>query len=152
MKKVITTAAAIGVAGLSILATAPVASADDTQPTTPTSVTCGTYGLQSGLSTKVCAEVTGENVQLFGQVGLAGPPSPGGPYPQPLPVTLRLTGNVSGVSLGAVSRNDVFNFTTIKVYGVGGAIKCGSTIHGSFEVESYQWPARPVTLDLPVPC
>lgn len=68
MKRMLT-AAALGVAGLSIVAAAPVAIADPA----PSTVTCGTYGLQSGLSTKVCAEVTGENVQLFGQVGLAGP-------------------------------------------------------------------------------
>ncbi|MFE2869837.1 hypothetical protein [Embleya sp. NPDC059259] len=144
-----TTAAVIGIAGLGIIAAAPVASADPTP--TPT-VTCGAYGLQSGLSTKVCAEVAGDNVRLFGQVGLAGPPSPGSPPRQPQSLNLRLSGNVGGVSLGAVNQDSLFHYSTISVFGVGGTVPCGSTVHGSFAVESYQWPARPVTVDLVLPC
>ncbi|MFF7244612.1 hypothetical protein ACFZBU_12030 [Embleya sp. NPDC008237] len=146
--KFMTTAAAIGIAGLSVIATAPVAGADPA----PTTVTCGASGLQSGLSTKVCAEITGDTVRLFGQVGLAGPPSPGSPPQQPQPLTLRLSGNVAGVSLGAVNQDALFHYTTIKVTGVGGTVPCGSTVHGSFSVDSYQWPARPVTIDLAIPC
>ncbi|WP_331770207.1 hypothetical protein OG948_41725 (plasmid) [Embleya sp. NBC_00888] len=145
--KCIQAIAALGIAGSSILAAAPIATADPVPPT----VTC-TYGLQSGLATKVCAEITGENVRLFGQVGLAGPPSPGSPLPQPKPLILQLSGNVAGVSLGAVTQNAIFQSTTIQVSGVGGSVTCGSTIHGSFAVASYQWPSNPVTIDLDIPC
>jgi hypothetical protein len=146
--KCMMTTAAIGIAGLSVVAVAPAAIADPA----PSTATCGTPGLQSGLSTKVCAEVTDGNVRLVGQVGLAGPPSPGGPPPQPKPLTMHLSGNAAGVSLGAANQNSVFQYTTIKVSGVGGAVACGSTVHGSFSVVSYPWPANPVTVDLVIPC
>lgn len=145
--KCIQAIAALGIAGTSILAAAPIAAADPAPPT----VTC-TYGLQSGLATKVCAEVTGDNVRLFGQVGLAGPPSPGGPLPQPKPLILQLSGSGAGVSLGAVTQNAIFQSATIQLSGVGGNVACGSTVHGSFAVTSYPWPSNPVTIDLAIPC
>ncbi|WP_424639635.1 hypothetical protein [Embleya sp. AB8] len=142
------TLAALAIAGSTIVAAAPAATADPV----PTTATC-TYGLQSGLATKVCVDVTGRDVRLYGQVGLAGPPSPDTPLPLPkIPLNLYLTGNAAGASLGAVNQSAVFQSTTLVVSGVSSTVACGSTVHGSFGVDSYMWPARPVTIDVVVPC
>ncbi|MFJ9517496.1 hypothetical protein ACIRPK_04375 [Kitasatospora sp. NPDC101801] len=136
---------AAGAAGLALAATPASA-------TTTTTVTCGYSGLQSGLQTKVCAEVTGDQVQLYGQIGLAGPPSPGTVL-QPKELTVNLTGQiVGGASLGTVQGYRTFTASTIQVRGVGGTVPCGSTVHASFSVASYPWSPNPVTLDLPIAC
>ncbi len=136
-----------GSAGLALAAT-PASAAT----TTETVVTCGYAGLQSGLQTKVCAEVTGDQVQLYGQVGLAGPPSPGTVL-QPKELIVNLTGQiVGGASLGSVQGYRTFTASTIQVRGVGGTVPCGSTVHASFSVASYPWAPNPVTLDLPIAC
>ncbi|MER5864270.1 hypothetical protein [Kitasatospora sp. NPDC002040] len=132
---------AAGVAGLALAATPASAT------TTATTVTCGPSALQSGLSTKVCAEVTGDQVQLYGQVSLPGP----GPQSKELIVNLS-GGIVGGASLGSVQGYRNFNSATIQVRGVGGTVPCGSTVHASFSVASYPWANTPVTLDLPIAC
>ncbi|MEU6968873.1 hypothetical protein AB0A71_14225 [Kitasatospora aureofaciens] len=145
-------AAATGAAAL--LATPVPALADAPQPPAATTTTCGWSGQQAGLSTKVCAEVTGDRVVVYGQIGLAGPPSPGTPWP-PAPQEL-ITGlsaeTVGGGSLGAVSGRTVFTVSTVRVDGMVATVPCGSVLHASFAVSgAYRGPV-PVTLALPVNC
>ncbi|MFG2843929.1 hypothetical protein ACGF12_12250 [Kitasatospora sp. NPDC048296] len=145
-------AGAVGAAAL--LATPVPALAAVPQATVATVTTCGWSGLQAGLSTKVCAEVTGDSVVLYGQIGLAGPPSPGTPWPPaPQELVTRLSAEViGGGSLGAVSGRTVFSTSTVRVDGIRATVPCGSVVHASFAVEkSFQGPA-PVALDLPVVC
>lgn len=133
-----------GAAGLALAATPASAATIVT--------TCGVSGIQSGLQTKVCAEVTGDQVQLYGQISLAGPPSPGS-SPQPKELMVNLAGQVvGGASLGTVQGYRTFTATTVQVRGVGGTVPCGSTVHASFSVASYPWFNTPVTLDLPIAC
>ncbi|GAA1243920.1 hypothetical protein GCM10009665_38440 [Kitasatospora nipponensis] len=141
---------AAGAAGLALTGAAPAFAAT----ATTTTETCSYSGLQSGLSTKVCADVSSDgSVQLFGQIALAGPPSPGGPGPQPQYLNVTLSGNVvGGDSLGTVQQNVIFRATTTKITGVGGTVACGSTVHASFSVSSYPWFNTPVTVDVPVNC
>ncbi|MFI6449395.1 hypothetical protein [Kitasatospora sp. NPDC050543] len=148
---------AAGVAGATALAVAP-AGAVAPSPVSPagtaaTVTICGPSGLQSGLLTKVCADITGNGVQLYGQVGLAGPPTPDSPAPRPRQLITALSGTVAGgVSLGSVNRSVTFLASNVKVDGAGGTVPCGSTVHGSFSVQSYPWPARPVDIDVAVTC
>ncbi|MCG6497903.1 hypothetical protein [Kitasatospora sp. A2-31] len=143
---------AAGVAGAATLLAAPQAGAA-TATATATTVTCGSSGLQAGLSTKVCAEITGDQVQLYGQISLAGPPSPGSPAPQPQELITGLSGQVvGGASLGSVNGYTQFTASTVQVRGVGGTVACGSTVHASFSVAKFPWNPAPVTLDVVVPC
>ncbi|MEV4613281.1 hypothetical protein AB0K43_11865 [Kitasatospora sp. NPDC049258] len=146
---------AAGVAGLTTLGVAPAVAAPAPQAATTLSTvtTCGNLGYQAGLATKVCAEITGTGVVLYGQVGLAGPPSPGSPAPQPKQLITSLSGEVvGGASLGTANQNVIFTASTIQVRGVGGTVPCGSTVHASFSVASFPWSPNPVTLDVPVAC
>ncbi|MEK2490426.1 hypothetical protein WN990_12735 [Kitasatospora purpeofusca] len=147
------TLTAAGIVGAAALLAVP-AEANATQTTTTgTTVTCGASGLQAGLSTRVCAEVTGDSVQLYGQISLAGPPSPGTPWPQTVEVLTGLSGQVvGGASLGSVSGRTLFTASTVQVRGVGGTVPCGSTVHGSFSAATYPWGPNPVTVDVVVPC
>ncbi|GAB7186861.1 hypothetical protein ATKI12_6692 [Kitasatospora sp. Ki12] len=147
---------AAGAAGAVALLAAPVpafASAPAAAAAT-TVTTCGWSGLQAGLSTKVCADVTGNSVVLYGQIGLAGPPSPGTPWPPaPQELLTRLTADVAGGnSLGAVSGRAVFQVSTVRVDGITATVPCGSTVHASFSVESFYRGPSPVTVDVPVVC
>ncbi|MFF2041394.1 hypothetical protein ACFVVX_13260 [Kitasatospora sp. NPDC058170] len=143
---------AAGAAGAAALLAVPVEAGAATTTAT-TTVTCGSSGLQAGLSTKVCAEVTGDSVQLYGQISLAGPPSPGTPWPQTQELLTGLSGQVvGGASLGSVSGRTLFTASTVRVGGVGGTVPCGSTVHASFSVATYPWGPVPVTLDVPVVC
>ncbi|MGV9267887.1 hypothetical protein ACWDRR_24865 [Kitasatospora sp. NPDC003701] len=144
---------AAGVAGAATLLAVPAQAGAATTTTTATTTTCGASGLQAGLQTKVCAEVTGAGVQLYGQVSLAGPPSPGGPAPQTKELLTGLSGEVvGGASLGSSSGRTLFTASTVQVRGVGGTVPCGSTVHGSFSVASYPWNPAPVTVDVVVAC
>ncbi|MFD0278194.1 hypothetical protein ACFVHB_30390 [Kitasatospora sp. NPDC127111] len=140
---------AAGVAGAATLLAVP---AEAGAATAATTVTCGASGLQAGLSTKVCAEITGNSVQFYGQISLAGPPSPG----TTLPTRELLTGLsgqvVGGASLGTVNGYTRFTASTVQVRGVGGTVPCGSTVHGSFSVAEFPWSPVPVTVDVVVPC
>ncbi|MFI9331413.1 hypothetical protein ACIGZJ_28240 [Kitasatospora sp. NPDC052868] len=143
---------AAGAAGAAALLAVPVEAGAATTTAT-TTVTCGASGLQAGLMTKVCAEVTGDSVQLYGQISLAGPPSPGTPWPQTQELLTGLSGQVvGGASLGSVSGRTLFTASTVRVNGVGGTVPCGSTVHGSFSVATYPWGPVPVTVDVPVVC
>ncbi|MFE7563071.1 hypothetical protein [Kitasatospora sp. NPDC057500] len=121
--------------------------------TTATTEICSSTKLQAGLATWLCAEVTGGDVQLVGWIYLAGPPSPGGPYPQPEDLVTVLSGEVvGGASLGTVNKWTRFDLSRTAVRGVGGTVACGSTVHGSFSVTKPGWGSTPVTLDAVVPC
>ncbi|MGW6917045.1 hypothetical protein ACWGB8_24925 [Kitasatospora sp. NPDC054939] len=147
---------AAGVAGAATLFAAPVAASAatvGTSTTTATTVTCGNSGLQSGLMTRVCAEVTGDGVQFYGNISLAGPPSPGGPMPQPKQLLTTLSAEVvGGASIGTSNQNVLFTTTPVKVTGVGGTVPCGSTVRATFSVVSFGWYPAPVTVEVPVTC
>ncbi|MQS17741.1 hypothetical protein F7Q99_37530 [Streptomyces kaniharaensis] len=130
---------------------APVAAAPAAATKT---TTCGASGLQAGLMTKVCADVTGDDVQLWGQISLAGPPSPGTPWPpRPEELITSLSADVvGGNALGAVRGGTVFTVSAVRVGGVGGKVACGSTVHASFSVSSFSRFSAPVTVDVPVVC
>ncbi|MDY0814930.1 hypothetical protein [Kitasatospora purpeofusca] len=147
------TLTAAGIVGAAALLAVPAEANAAQTTTTTTTVTCGVSGLQAGLSTRVCAEVTGDSVQLYGQISLAGPPSPGTPWPQTVEVLTGLSGQVvGGSSLGSVSGRTLFTASTVQVRGVGGTVPCGSTVHGSFSAATYPWGPNPVTVDVVVPC
>ncbi|MBD0691580.1 hypothetical protein [Streptomyces sp. CBMA123] len=144
---------AAGTAGAVALLSAPVpALAADQASATVT--TCGWSGLQAGLSTRVCADVTGNSVVLYGQIGLAGPPSPGTPWPPaPQDLITGLSAEVAGVgSLGAVAGRAVFQVSTVRVAGISTTAPCGSVVHASFSVEGSLRGPSPVTVDVPVAC
>ncbi|MFJ8622505.1 hypothetical protein ACIRD3_06620 [Kitasatospora sp. NPDC093550] len=151
---------AAGAAGAAALLAAPVPALAAAQPTAAaqataaTVTTCGWSGLQAGLSTKVCADVTGDSVVLYGQIGLAGPPSPGTPWPPaPQELLTRLSAEVvGGGALSAVNGRTVFQVSTVRVDGGTVHAPCGSTVHASFSVEAIWRGPAPVTVDVPVVC
>ncbi|KOV34945.1 hypothetical protein ADK60_10700 [Streptomyces sp. XY431] len=149
------TLTAAGIVGAAALLAVP-AEAGAAQTTTGpigTTTTCGAYSLQAGLSTRACAEVTGNNVQLYGQISLAAPPSPGTPWPQTVELLTSLSGQVvGGASLGSISGYTRFTADTVQLRGVGGTVPCGSTVHGTFAAAAYPWNPVPVTVDVVVPC
>ncbi|WLQ38587.1 hypothetical protein P8A22_00005 [Streptomyces laculatispora] len=132
--------------GLALFGAAPATAAH--APTiTATTVTCGPSALRVGLSTKVCAEVTGNSVQLYGQISLSGPPSPGSTLP-----VKDLTTTLTGTSLGHLVQPVRFQAATTQVRGVGGTVPCGSTVHAEFTSSALGYPSSPVTMDVPVTC
>ncbi|WP_441248596.1 hypothetical protein [Kitasatospora sp. McL0602] len=142
-----------GAMGLALLASGPAMAVAAPAATVTTTTTCGPSGLQAGLMTKVCAEITGTSVVVYGQVGLAGPPSPGGPGPQPQQLITTLDANVvGGQSIGSSPKYVNFLASTVRVDGVSGTVACGDTVHAAFGVATYPWAPRPVTLDVPVSC
>ncbi|MFJ9648537.1 hypothetical protein ACWEPM_35280 [Streptomyces sp. NPDC004244] len=147
---------AVGVAGLTALATAPAAAAPVTATAgavTETVTSCGNSGLQAGLSTRLCADVTGNTVEFYGLVGLAGPPSPGSPAPAPKQLFTTLSaGVVGGTPSDPQDRQVVFTSTTLEVRGPVTAAACGSTVRGSFGVASFPWAARPVVHEVTITC
>ncbi|WP_031076764.1 hypothetical protein [Streptomyces sp. NRRL WC-3742] len=147
---------AAGAAGAAALLTAPTsafaASAGATD--TATTVTTCTYGLQSGLATYACTDVTGDSVVVYGKVGMAGPPSPGTPWP-PAPKELFTTLSAEiagGTSLGSVNGRGIFQVNTLRFDGFTSTVPCGSTVNATFSVTSYGWGPRPVTVSVPVNC
>ncbi|WP_354644606.1 hypothetical protein [Kitasatospora camelliae] len=137
--------AAASAAGLALLGAAPATAVE-----APSSQTvCGASGLQAGLLTRVCAEVNGDQVQVFGRISLAGPPTPGSPAPRPQELRVVLTGDSPA---GTVSRDVRFTGSTVEVRGIGGTVACGTGVRAAFSVQSFPWPSRPATLDLPTAC
>ncbi|MET8701203.1 hypothetical protein ACFVUH_32395 [Kitasatospora sp. NPDC058032] len=146
------TLTAAGIAGAAALLAVPAQANAAQTTTTGTTVTCGASGLQAGLSTRVCAEITGDSVQLYGEISLAGPPSPGTPWPPSVDLITSISGNVvGGASLGTVSGPAHFAGSTVKVPGVSGTVPAGSTVHGSFSAATFPWSPAPVTIDVVVP-
>ncbi|MFI6639195.1 hypothetical protein [Streptomyces sp. NPDC050504] len=117
-----------------------------------TTVTCSPFAIRAGLATEVCVEVTGNNVQLYGEISLAGPPSPG--YPIPVKdLTTTLTGNVTGGAfLGQLVKPVRFHASTVRVSGISDTVPCGSTVHAEFTSTALGYPAVPVIVDAPVAC
>ncbi|MEU8435609.1 hypothetical protein AB0F18_22380 [Streptomyces sp. NPDC029216] len=137
---------AAGAASLAVLTAAPAHAAD-------TVTSCGGSGLQAGLSTRVCAEVTGTTVAFHGRVALAGPPSPGSPEPAPKQLFTTLSVEVVGAE-APVTREVpvVFTSSTVEVPGPVAEAPCGSTVRATFGVASFPWPARPVVHEVTVTC
>ncbi|MFJ1756376.1 hypothetical protein [Kitasatospora sp. NPDC088134] len=130
-------------------ASAPTSAATSTATTATTVTACSPWGLQAGLSTRVCAERTGEQVRLYGTVGLAGPPSPGTPWPPQQELATTLTGTNPA---GTLNQYVVFTGSTRTVGDVTGTVACDGPIRASFAVQSYPWAPNPVTLDVVLPC
>lgn len=144
---------ALGVAGLTALTAAPAAATPAAATTTQTVTTCGNSGLQAGLSTRLCADVTGNVVEFYGRVSLAGPPSPGSPTPLPKELSTTLsTGVVGGASPVTQDRPVIFTSTTLEVRGPVSTVPCGSTVRGTFGVASFPWSPRPVAHEVTVTC
>ncbi|MFJ6941047.1 hypothetical protein [Streptomyces sp. NPDC101132] len=148
------TALATGVAGLTALTLTPAQAVTPPAAATETVVTCGPSGLQAGLSTRLCAEVTGTTVEFYGTVGLAGPPSPGSPAPAPKELLTTLSAQVVGSTTPPDTRyrQVVFLTAPLEVRGLGGEYPCGSTVRGTFGVASYPRSASPVAHEVTLTC
>ncbi|MFJ5548177.1 hypothetical protein [Streptomyces sp. NPDC093225] len=144
---------AVGVAGLTALAGAP-AEATEATATAQTVTSCGYSGLQAGLSTRLCADVTDGVVEFYGKVGLAGPPSPGSPAPAPKELFTTLSAEVVGSGIAPVTQDRPVRFiaTPLEVHGVVTTAACGSTVRGTFGVASFPWSARPVVHEVTITC
>ncbi|MEV7416634.1 hypothetical protein [Streptomyces sp. NPDC089919] len=140
------------VAGLSLAALAPAVAVAAPAGATETVVTCGNSGLQAGLSTRLCAEVTGNTVTFVGKVGLAGPPSPGSPAPAPKELITTFAATVDGAALPGVTKYVVFNNANLDVPGLSTTAACGSTVRATFGVATFPWTARPVSHEVTVTC
>ncbi|MEV0534463.1 hypothetical protein [Kitasatospora sp. NPDC050463] len=152
-RKILTTAAAAVALGTALVVAAPAGAATASGATDAPTVICDNYGLQAGLATKICATVSGDNVEFTGHIGLAGPPSPGSPLPRPQQLEVVLTGSAAGgLTLGTTQQTLTFQSQPVLVEGVHGAVACGSTVHASFSVASAGWLANPVTTEIPVNC
>ncbi|MFE9428592.1 hypothetical protein ACFYNO_37255 [Kitasatospora sp. NPDC006697] len=137
---------AVGAAGLALVGVAPAQAASTAQAAATT--TCGSPAIGNSLQARVCATVDGGTVSFTGTVAPAGVPAPTG---------LQLTGLLSaqvdgGASLGSLSQNAVFNGTTLQFGPLTATAPCGSTVQATFDVYSYGWGIRPVTVDVPVAC
>ncbi|MFJ6793612.1 hypothetical protein [Streptomyces sp. NPDC091268] len=145
--------ASTAAAGLALCASTPAGAAARPAGTAETVVSCGNSALQSGLSTRVCAEVTGTTVAFYGRVALAGPPSPGSPAPATRELVTTLSvGVVGGAAPETQVKPVLFTTTTLEVRGPVTTVACGSTVRGTFGVASYPWTARPVAHEVTIPC
>ncbi len=145
---------AAGVAGLTVFAITPAEAVASTPvAATETVTSCGGSGLQAGLATRLCAEITGTSVEFYGTVGLAGPPSPGSPTPAPKELFTTLTAQVVGSTPPQTQAKPViFASSALEVRGVGGTVPCGSTIRGTFGVASFPRSANPVVHEVTLTC
>ncbi|MFD0354258.1 hypothetical protein ACFVHW_11020 [Streptomyces sp. NPDC127110] len=143
---------AVGAAGLTAFTAAPAFAAAPAAAT-ETVTSCGSLGLQAGLNTRVCADVTGTTVVIHGRVGLAGPPSPGSPAPEPRELFTTLSVEVVGGGAPVTqARPVVFTSATLDVSGPAASVPCGSTVRAAFGVASFPWAARPVVHEVTVTC
>ncbi|WP_185899640.1 hypothetical protein [Streptomyces sp. WAC07061] len=143
------TAAAVG---LTALTGAPAIAATPAAAT-ETVTSCGSPGLQAGLNTRVCVEVTGTTVVVHGKVGLAGPPSPGSPAPEPRELLTTLSAEVVGAGAPVTQAKPVvFTAAGLEVRGPAAAVPCGATVRAAFGVASFPWAARPVVHEVTVTC
>ncbi|MEU5220412.1 hypothetical protein AB0G79_30015 [Streptomyces sp. NPDC020807] len=137
---------AAGAACLTLIALAPTTA---TARTAATTTVCGASGLQAGLSTRVCADITGDQVEVYGRVSLAGPISPGSPSPFGKELFTTLAAEAPA---GTLNRSVIFNSSIVEVRGISGTVACGSTVKASFAVSSYPWTPQPVSLETTVTC
>ncbi|MFJ3204674.1 hypothetical protein [Streptomyces sp. NPDC086989] len=144
---------AVSVAGLMALAAGPAAAAPETAAD-QTVTTCGNSGLQAGLLTRLCAEVTGNTVQFYGRISLAGPPSPGSPTPATKQLSTTLSTEVVGAGTPPLTedRPVIFTTTTLDVRGPASTVPCGTTVRGTFGVASFPWAPRPVVHEVTLTC
>lgn len=141
---------AAGAAALTLLTTTPALAAAAPAETV---TSCGASGLQSGLATRVCADVSGTTVEFYGTVALAGPPSPGSPAPAPRQLFTTLS--VEAVGGGSPVTHDrpvVFTASAVEVRALAASAPCGSTLRASFGVASFPWPSRPVVHEVTLTC
>ncbi|MER5933609.1 hypothetical protein [Streptomyces sp. NPDC002054] len=144
---------AAGAAGLAVFAIAPAGAAVLPADTTETVTSCGNSGLQAGLTTRVCAEITGTTVEFYGTVGLAGPPSPGSPAPVGRELFTTLSAEVVGSATpDTQARPVIFATSTLQVRGLVSTVPCGSTVRGTFGVASFPWAANPVVHEVTITC
>lgn len=143
---------AVGAAGLTALTCAPAFAATPAAAA-ETVTSCGSAGLQAGLTTRVCADVTGTTVEIHGRIGLAGPPSPGSPAPEPRELFTTLSVEVVGGDAPVTRARPVaFNSSNLEVRGPAASVPCGSTVRAAFGVASFPWTARPVVHEVTVTC
>lgn len=143
----------VGAASLTAFALTPAHAATPPSNTAETVTSCGNTGLQAGLATKVCAEITGTTVEIYGTIALAGPPSPGSPAPTPKELFTTLSaGVVGGASPGIQTKRVVFSSSTIEVHGLISTVPCGSTVRGTLGVTTYPWTANPVAHEVTITC
>lgn len=146
---------AAGAVTLAVCTIAPAAAALPAD-TAETVTSCGNSGLQAGLATRVCAEITGTTVTFYGKVGLAGPPSPPSPgSPQPAAKELLTTLSVELVgaaTLSAQVKPVLFTAATLEVRAPAATVPCGSTVRGTFAVASYPRAASPVVHEVTLTC
>ncbi|MFI9328802.1 hypothetical protein ACIGZJ_14790 [Kitasatospora sp. NPDC052868] len=149
----LTTTTALGALGTALIVAAPAGAATAASDPADTPTTTCTYRLQVGLATKLCTTVSGGTVQFTGHIGLAGPPSPGSPFPQQQQLSVVLTADAGAdAALGTLQRTVTFQSQPVEVGAVGGAVACGSTAHASFSVSSFGRYSTPITTDVPVTC
>ncbi|MEV7442862.1 hypothetical protein AB0O22_17185 [Streptomyces sp. NPDC091204] len=144
---------AVGVAALTVLAAGPAAATPEAAAD-QTVTTCGNSGLQAGLLTRLCAEVTGNAVQFYGRVSLAGPPSPGSPTPAAKELSTTLSAEVVGAGAPPLTQYKpvVFTTTTLEVRGPASTAPCGTTVRGTFGVASFPWTPQPVVHEVTLTC
>ncbi|AWZ07885.1 MULTISPECIES: hypothetical protein [unclassified Streptomyces] len=145
---------AAGTAGLAVFAITPASATAQSASTVATVISCGHSGLQAGLSTRVCAAVTGNSVEFYGTVGLAGPPSPGSPAPAPKELITTLSAEVVGSTAtpSTQTKSVIFTLSNLEVHGLVTTVPCGSTIHGTFGAASFPRPANPVAHEVTITC
>ncbi|MFZ3467702.1 hypothetical protein ACODT3_38890 [Streptomyces sp. 4.24] len=145
---------AAGAAGLALCSITPANAAPVLPADTGGTVTsCGSSGLQAGLATRVCAEVTGATVEFYGTVGLAGPPSPGSPAPAAKDLLTTLSAEVVGSAAPQTQvKRVVFTSANLQVRGPVATVPCGSTVRGTFGVASFPRPAQPVVHEVTIAC
>ncbi|WP_411104928.1 hypothetical protein [Streptomyces sp. cmx-4-9] len=145
---------AAGTAGLAVFAITPAGASAQSTGTAATVTSCGYSGLQAGLSTRVCAAVTGNTVEFYGTVGFAGPPSHGSPAPAPKELFTTLTAEVvgSGATPSTQTKTVIFAQSNLEVHGLVTTAPCGSTIRGTFGTASFPRPANPVVHEVTLSC
>ncbi|MET9470096.1 hypothetical protein ABZY44_35950 [Streptomyces sp. NPDC006544] len=144
---------AASAAGLAVYAIAPAHAAVLPTDATETVTSCGNSRLQAGLATRVCAEITGTTVEFYGRVGLAGPPSPGGPAPAPRELLTTLSVEVAGAAAPRTQfTSALFTASNLEVRGTADTVPCGSTVRATFGVASYPYAANPVVHEVTVTC
>ncbi|GAA2097988.1 hypothetical protein GCM10009759_28560 [Kitasatospora saccharophila] len=136
-----------GAAALSAALTVPAAATTSDTPRTTTA--CSPSVLQGGLATQICADRTGDQVRLYGTLGLAGPPSPGTPLPYRKDVTVSLTGTAPA---GTVSQYVLFTGSAQQVGDLIGTVPCDVPVRGGFSVSSYPLGPHPARIDTVIPC
>ncbi len=147
---------AAGAMTLAVCTITPATAAAPPADTTEKVTSCGNSGLQAGLATRVCAEISGTSITFYGKVGLAGPPSPTFPgSPQPAARELLTTLSVEvvgGAALSTQMKPLLFTAATLEVRAPAATAPCGSTVRGTFGVASYPRAASPVAHEVTLTC